>query len=35
MYIAWINSAKRDETKARRLQEAITKLAAGEKLGLK
>jgi uncharacterized protein YdeI (YjbR/CyaY-like superfamily) len=35
MYIAWIDSAKRDETKAKRLQMAITKLAAGEKLGLK
>jgi uncharacterized protein YdeI (YjbR/CyaY-like superfamily) len=34
-YLAWIDSAKRQETKLRRLQEAITKLAAGEKLGLK
>ena len=35
LYIAWIDSAKREETKARRLEEAIKKLAAGEKLGLK
>jgi uncharacterized protein YdeI (YjbR/CyaY-like superfamily) len=35
MYILWIDSAKREETKARRLDEAITKLAAGEKPGLK
>jgi uncharacterized protein YdeI (YjbR/CyaY-like superfamily) len=35
MYIMWIDSAKREETKAKRLREAIKKLAAGEKLGLK
>jgi uncharacterized protein YdeI (YjbR/CyaY-like superfamily) len=35
LYIAWIDSAKKEETKARRLEEAIKKLAAGEKLGLK
>lgn len=35
MYIAWIDSAKRQETKTRRLQEAIGLLAAGRKLGLK
>ena len=35
MYIAWIDSAKRQETKVRRLQEAIGLLAAGRKLGLK
>jgi uncharacterized protein YdeI (YjbR/CyaY-like superfamily) len=35
LYIAWIDSAKRQETKARRLQEAIGLLAAGKKLGLK
>lgn len=35
LYIAWIDSAKLAETKARRLREAIGKLAAGEKLGLK
>lgn len=34
-YIAWIDSAKRQETKTRRLQEAIGLLAAGKKLGLK
>jgi uncharacterized protein YdeI (YjbR/CyaY-like superfamily) len=34
-YIAWIDFAKREETKAKRLREAITMLAAGEKLGLK
>lgn len=31
----WIDSAKRPETKARRLEEAIRLLAAGKKLGLK
>jgi uncharacterized protein YdeI (YjbR/CyaY-like superfamily) len=34
-YVAWIDSAKRKETKAKRLSEAIKKLTAGEKLGLK
>ena len=34
-YIAWIDSAKKDETKQRRLAEAIRLLAAGQKLGLK
>lgn len=34
-YIAWIESATREETKARRLQEAIRLLTAGEPLGLK
>jgi uncharacterized protein YdeI (YjbR/CyaY-like superfamily) len=34
-YIGWIESAKRDETKERRLREALRLLAAGEKLGLK
>jgi uncharacterized protein YdeI (YjbR/CyaY-like superfamily) len=34
-YVRWIDSAKRDETKARRLEEAIRMLAAGTKLGLK
>jgi uncharacterized protein YdeI (YjbR/CyaY-like superfamily) len=34
-YIGWIDSAKRQETKERRLREAITLLAAGKKLGLK
>jgi uncharacterized protein YdeI (YjbR/CyaY-like superfamily) len=34
-YLAWIESAKRDETKARRLEEAIRLLTAGKLLGLK
>jgi uncharacterized protein YdeI (YjbR/CyaY-like superfamily) len=34
-YIGWIDSAKRDETKQKRLREAVTLLAAGQKLGLK
>jgi len=34
-YIAWIVSAKREETKHRRLKEAIRMLSAGELLGLK
>jgi uncharacterized protein YdeI (YjbR/CyaY-like superfamily) len=34
-YIGWIESAKREKTKARRLQEAIRLLAAGKPLGLK
>jgi uncharacterized protein YdeI (YjbR/CyaY-like superfamily) len=34
-YFAWIESAKMDETKARRLKEAIRLLAAGKLLGLK
>lgn len=34
-YIAWIDSAKREETKERRLLEAIRLLAAGKSLGLK
>src|SRR5688572_24084529 len=34
-YIGWIDSAKQQETKMRRLQQAIQLLAAGEKLGLK
>jgi uncharacterized protein YdeI (YjbR/CyaY-like superfamily) len=35
IYIAWIDSAKHQETKVRRLKEAISLLAAGKKLGLK
>jgi uncharacterized protein YdeI (YjbR/CyaY-like superfamily) len=35
MYIGWIDSAKRDETKQKRLCEALSLLAAGKKLGLK
>ena len=34
-YIGWIDSAKRQETKMKRLKEAIDLLAAGKKLGLK
>ncbi|MGH9255803.1 MAG: YdeI/OmpD-associated family protein [Vicinamibacterales bacterium] len=34
-YIGWIDSAKRAETRARRLKEAIRLLAAGKPLGLK
>jgi uncharacterized protein YdeI (YjbR/CyaY-like superfamily) len=34
-YLGWIESAKHEETKARRLQEAIRLLNAGERLGLK
>jgi len=34
-YIGWIESAKHEETKARRLKEAIRLLAAGKILGLK
>jgi uncharacterized protein YdeI (YjbR/CyaY-like superfamily) len=34
-YLGWIDSAKRGETKERRLREAMAMLAAGKKLGLK
>jgi uncharacterized protein YdeI (YjbR/CyaY-like superfamily) len=34
-YIGWIDSAKRPETREKRLQEALELLAAGKKLGLK
>jgi uncharacterized protein YdeI (YjbR/CyaY-like superfamily) len=34
-YLGWIESAKHDETKARRLKEAIRLLTAGKTLGLK
>ena len=34
-YFAWIESAKREETKLRRLEEAIRLLASGQELGLK
>ena len=34
-YIGWIDSAKREETKQKRLFEALKLLAAGQKLGLK
>ena len=34
-YVGWIETAKREETKLRRLQEAIRLLSAGKPLGLK
>lgn len=34
-YIAWVDFAKRDETKQKRLREMIALLEAGKKLGLK
>jgi uncharacterized protein YdeI (YjbR/CyaY-like superfamily) len=34
-YIGWIESAKREETREKRLREALSLLAAGQKLGLK
>ena len=34
-YVAWIESAKREDTKIRRLEEAIRLLAGGKVLGLK
>ena len=34
-YIAWIDAAKREETREKRLREAVSLLAAGKKLGLK
>ena len=34
-YIGWIDSAKREETKEKRLREAIDLLAAGKQLGMK
>jgi uncharacterized protein YdeI (YjbR/CyaY-like superfamily) len=34
-YLGWIETAKQDETKARRLKEAIRLLSAGKDLGLK
>jgi uncharacterized protein YdeI (YjbR/CyaY-like superfamily) len=35
LYVGWIDAAKREETKTRRLREAVALLAAGKKLGLK
>jgi uncharacterized protein YdeI (YjbR/CyaY-like superfamily) len=35
LYIGWVTSAKRDETRRRRLAEMISRLAQGQKLGLK
>ncbi len=34
-YVRWIHSAKRAETRERRVHESIARLAAGQKLGLK
>lgn len=34
-YVAWIDDAKKDETKQRRLAEALVRLKAGETLGMK
>ena len=34
-YIGWIMDAKREETRRRRLQEAISKLEKGKPLGVK
>jgi uncharacterized protein YdeI (YjbR/CyaY-like superfamily) len=34
-YVGWIETAKREETKTRRLNEAIRLLSAGKRLGLK
>jgi uncharacterized protein YdeI (YjbR/CyaY-like superfamily) len=34
-YVAWIESAKREDTKQRRLKEAIRLLTGGQVLGLK
>lgn len=34
-YVAWITAAKRDETRERRIKEAIGLLARGRKLGMK
>jgi uncharacterized protein YdeI (YjbR/CyaY-like superfamily) len=35
LYYAWVDSAKREETKLRRLKEALRLLADGKVLGLK
>ena len=35
MYVGWIDSAKRTDTKEKRLREAVTLLLTGRKLGLK
>jgi uncharacterized protein YdeI (YjbR/CyaY-like superfamily) len=34
-FVAWIHTAKRPETRERRIRESIALLAAGRKLGLK
>ena len=35
LYVGWVHSAKREETRERRLREVVRVLAAGKKLGLK
>jgi uncharacterized protein YdeI (YjbR/CyaY-like superfamily) len=35
LYVKWITAAKRETTRARRIDEAVGLLAAGKKLGLK
>ena len=35
LYVRWIEAAKREETRRRRLAEAVTLLASNEKLGMK
>jgi uncharacterized protein YdeI (YjbR/CyaY-like superfamily) len=34
-YIGWIQAAKRDETKKKRIKESVLLLAKGKRLGLK
>jgi len=34
LYIGWIENAKREETKARRIEKCVRQLSAGKKLGL-
>jgi uncharacterized protein YdeI (YjbR/CyaY-like superfamily) len=34
-YVAWIDSAKREETRLRRIEQAVQMLIAGKRLGLK
>jgi len=34
MYVGWIENAKREETKAKRVEKSVRRLAAGKKLGL-
>lgn len=35
LYVGWIDSAVKQETKEKRLTEALKRLSAGEKLGMK
>ena len=35
LYIGWIDSAKKEETRRKRVREAVDKLSRGEKLGMK